>query len=301
MSHPTQSKMAPWKKTFEDHLNSSGGPTVEFTLATVTPKGEPRARTCIFRGFWATLPENEKNKLPRNPAVYQSDCPTFTTDARMHKTYHIFATGKGHGDEAQSRSGTGGGGPVEAVFWFKHTNTQWRIRGKCWLVAADDIEGGTQEAQNSGTMTVKAQVQRYMRTARSDGSNDSDAAVDTKTESETKNWSWRREVENYFENLSPMMRGSFKNPPPGQPLADGRDEEAGEALGQQAGHLSDEPLARKNFRVAIITPEQVEAVDLTDPAKATRQIWTLDEGHGGPGGPGPSDSVGEWNRVETWP
>lgn len=289
MSHPTQSKVAPWKQTFEEHLSRSGGASAEFTLATVTPKGEPRVRTCIFRGFWTTLPENEYNKLPKNPRVYESDCPTFTTDARMDKTYHIFATGKGKGDLAQSRSGTGGGGPVEAVFWFKPTNTQWRIRGKCWLVAADDIEGGTQEAQNSGTVTVKAEVQRYMRTR--EGSNDA----------EMNKWSWRQEIENYFENLSPLMRGSFKNPPPGQPLSEGRDEQAGEALGQKAGHLSDEALARKNFRVAIITPEQVEAVDLTDPTKATRQIWTLDEEHGGPGGPEPSDSIGEWNRVETWP
>jgi hypothetical protein len=289
MSHPTQSKTAPWKKTFEEHLSKSDGASAEFTLATVTPKGEPRARTCIFRGFWTTLPENEYNKLSKNPGVFESDCPTFTTDARMDKTYHVFATGKGKGTVEQSRSGTGGGGPVEAVFWFKQTNTQWRIRGKCWIVAADDIEGGTAEAQNSGTVTVKAEVQRYMRTRE---------GVD---ESEKAKWSWRQEVENYFENLSPAMRGSFKNPPPGQPLAEGRDEQAGEQLGQKAGHLSEETLARKNFRVAIITPEQVEAVDLTDPATATRAIWTLAEDVGGPEGPEPSESVGEWDRVETWP
>ena len=289
MSHPTQSKTAPWKKTFEGHLSKAGGASAEFNLATVTPKGEPRVRTCIFRGFWATLPENEHNKLDKNPEVYESDCPTFTTDARMEKTYHVFATGKGKGSLEQSRSGTGGGGAVEAMFWFKETKTQWRIRGKCWIVAADDVEGGTDAAQNSGTVTVKAQAQRYMRLR--DGADESDKGK----------WSWRQEVENTFENLSPAMRGSFKNPPPGQPLADGRDEKAGEELGQKAGHLADEALARKNFRVAIITPEQVEAVDLTDPAKATREIWTLAEDAGGPGGPEQSDSLGEWDRVETWP
>ena len=292
MSHPTQSKPAPWKSTFEEHLDKSGGASAEFMLATVTPKGEPRVRTCIFRGFWTVLPENEHNKLPKNPAIYESDCPTFTTDSRMDKTYHVFATGKGKGNLEQSRSGSGGGGPVEAVFWFHETNTQWRIRGRCWIVAADDVEGGTEEAQNSGTVTVKAELQRYMRTK--EGSD----------QSEKSKWSWRQEIENHFENLSPMMRGSFKNPPPGQPVAEGRDEHAGEALGQKAGHLSDETLARKNFRVAVITPEQVEAVDLTDPAKATREIWTLAEDAGGPGGPGGpdhSESLGEWNRVETWP
>ncbi|OAP56781.1 hypothetical protein AYL99_08893 [Fonsecaea erecta] len=292
MSHPTPSSTvaAPWKGTFQEHLDRAGGAGVEFTLATVTESGLPRARTCIFRGFWAALPENEYNQLPKNPPVYESDCPTFTTDARMHKTYELFATGRGKGDLAQSRSGSGGGAPVEAVYWVKDTKTQWRIRGRCWLVAADDVEGGTDAAQNSGTVSVKAEVGRYMRFRGEEGS-----------EQRKSDWSWRREVENYFENLSPIMRGSFKNPPPGKPLSDGRDEQAGEALGQKAGHLSEEPLARKNFRVAIITPEQVEAVDLTDPTKATRQIWTLAEEAGGPGGPQPSHSIGKWNRIETWP
>ncbi|EXJ80209.1 hypothetical protein A1O1_08351 [Capronia coronata CBS 617.96] len=289
MSHPTATSPAPWKPTFESHLEKVGGAGAEFTLATVSAKGLPHARTCIFRGFWATLPPNEHNELPKNPSIYGSDCPTFTTDARMVKTYDIFATGKGKGDLAQSRSGSGGGGPVEAVFWVKETMTQWRIRGKCWLVAAEDVEGG-EEAQNSGTVTVKAEVGRYMRVK--EGSNHAE---------KEKDWSWKLEVENYFENLSPMMRGTFKNPPPGQPLREGKDDSAGEGLGQKAGHLSDEPLARKNFRVCIITPEQVEAVDLTDPANCIRQVWTLAEEAGGPGGPQPSESLGEWNLVQTWP
>lgn len=287
--HPTQSTTAPWKALFQEHIDKAGGASAEFVLATVTPAGLPRLRYCIHRGFWATLPENEYNKLPKNPAIYESDCPTFTTDARMSKVYDIFGTGKGKGDLAQSRSGTGGGGPVEAVYWVKGTKTQWRIRGKCWLIAADDIEGGD-EAQNSGTVTVKAELRRYMRLT-----NHSSHAA------EEKDWSWRREVENNFENLSPQMRGSFKNPPPGQPLSEGKDEQAGEALGQKAGHLFDEPLARKNFRVAVITPEQVEVVDLTDPENSTRQIWTLSEGAGGPDGPQPSENLGEWNKVDTWP
>jgi len=289
MSHPTPTTTAPWKRTFQEHLEKVGGAGAEFTLATVSATGFPHARTCIFRGFWATLPENDKNQLPKNPAIYESDCPTFTTDARMNKTYDIFATGKGKGDLEQSRSGTGGGGPVEAVYWFKETMTQWRIKGKCWLIAADDIEGG-EESQNSGTVTVKAEVGRYMRVKDSSDHAEKD-----------KDWSWKREIENHFENLSPMMRGTFKNPPPGQPVSDGKDEKAGEGLGQKAGHLSDESLARKNFRVCIITPEQVEAVDLSDPANSTRQVWTLADEAGAPGGKRPDDTTGEWNWVETWP
>lgn len=288
-SHPTQSTTAPWKELFLSHIGKAGGAGSEFVLGTVTPAGLPSLRYCIHRGFWTSLPENEHNKLPKNPAIYDSDCPIFTTDARMSKVYDLFATGKGKGTLEQSRSGTGGGGPVEAVYWVKDTKTQWRIRGKCWLIAADDIEGGD-EAQNSGTVTVKAELGRHMR-----------LKGQSEHSSEEKEWSWRREVENTFENLSPQMRGSFKNPPPGQPLSEGKNEEAGEGLGQNAGHLSDEPSARKNFRVAVITPEQVEMVDLTDPANSTRQIWTLSEEAGGPSGPEPSQKLGEWNKVDTWP
>lgn len=286
MSHPTVTSQAPWRKTFEEHLEKIGGAAAEFYLATVTPEGLPRVRACIHRGFWGELPENKHNELPKNPAIYKSDCPVFSTDARMEKTYHIFATGKGKGTREQSKSGSGGGGPVEAVYWVKDTATQWRIQGKAWLVAADDVEGG-EEAQNSGTVTVKAQVGRYMRPY---GDHD------------TKNseWSWKREVENIFENHSPDRRGSFKNPPPGKPTSEGADG-PGEELGQKAGHLSEEELARKNFRVVIITPEVVERVDLSDPAKAKRWIYTLSKEFGGPGGGSESTSNKEWDEVETWP
>lgn len=205
----------------------------------------------------------------------------------MSKVFDIFATGKGKGSKEQSRSGSGGGGPVEAVYWVKDTMTQWRVRGKCWLVAADDVEGGTDAAQNSGTVSMKAQVGRYMR--------------ETGSKANDTDWNWKTEVDNWFENLSPMMRGSFKNPPPGEPISDGSKVGPGEKLGQKAGHLEEEELARKNFRVAIITPEQVEAVDLSDPSASKRWIWTLSQESGGPGGDDSTRPVGEWNMVETWP
>ena len=286
-SHPTTTNTAPWKPLFASHLEKIGGPSAEFVLSTVTDKGLPSVRYCIHRGFWASLPENDHNKLPKNPALYESECPTFTTDARMSKVFDIFATGKGNGSKEQSMSGSGGGGPVEAVYWVKDVMTQWRIRGKCWLVAADDVEGGTDAAQNSGTVSMKAEVGRYMR------------EIDSKASD--RDWSWKREVDNHFENLSPMMRGSFKNPPPGEPKNDESKIGPGEKLGQKAGHLEEEDVARKHFRVAIITPEQVEALDLSDPSDSKRWIWTLSEESGGPGGDDSTRPVGEWNMVETWP
>jgi pyridoxamine 5'-phosphate oxidase len=71
----------------------------EFVLGTLdnAPKGSPtpyvpRVRYCIFRGFWAELPENKHNDAERNPQIFASDCPTFTTDVRMEKVGQIFAT-----------------------------------------------------------------------------------------------------------------------------------------------------------------------------------------------------------------
>lgn len=275
MSSTTSSGVAPWKAVFDSHLNEAGS-SPEFYLATVNHKGLPRVRACIHRGFWTALPENSHNKLPKNPPVFESDCPTFTTDARMGKVFDIFATGKGKGTLEQSRAGTGGGGPVEAVYWMKDIKTQWRIKGQCWLIAAEDVEHeGDGDMQNSGTVTMKAVLQRYMR----------------KT-GEAGDWSWKREVENHFGNLSPAMKGTFKNPPPGQPQKDGAG--PGEELGQKAGDLQEEDVARKHFRVAVITPEEVEHLDLSDPAHNQRWIWTLT-------GNGKDEGTAEWNMVETWP
>lgn len=47
--------------------------------------------------------------------------------------------------------------------------------------------------------------------------------------------------------------------------------------------------ARKNFRVVVIKPEEVEQLDLSDPAKAFRHKFTYNE-----------DS-GEWKMEELWP
>ena len=51
----------------------------------------------------------------------------------------------------------------------------------------------------------------------------------------------------------------------------------------------DDEYARKNFRVVVIKPEEVEQLDLSDPAKAFRHRFTYDE------------SSGEWKMEELWP
>ncbi|KAI7110064.1 hypothetical protein KC352_g36355 [Hortaea werneckii] len=86
--------------------------------------------------------------------------------------------------------------------------------------------------------------------------------------------------------MSPGMRGSFKNPPPGQPVDQPYDTNL--KTGEKVTTL-DDPVSRSNFRVVVIKPEEVESTDLSDPAKARRQRYTYDK------------STGKWSHVETWP
>lgn len=174
-------------------------PSPEFVLGTLgsAPEGSPtplvpRVRFCIFRGFWTELPENKHNDAERNPVVYESDLPTFTTDVRMEKVGQIFGTSAGHAESSEQTQGSGGGGPVEAVWWIKETGTQWRIKGRAYVVS-QDIEG---KEESSGVRTVKSEVGKRMR------------LVD---ESKEKDWSWSRELTAIFGNQSPTIKGT---PPP---------------------------------------------------------------------------------------
>ena len=185
---------APWKALFSQHLAKMKPP--QFVLSTITaaPPGSPtpyvpRARYCIFRGFWSELPDNEYNDAPKNPRVYESDLPTFTTDVRMEKVGQIFGTGAGHAASNEQTQGSGGGGPVEAVWWSEEAGTQWRIKGRAFVVA-DDIEGSS---ASSGVRTVKSEVGKRMRIV--DGSHE-------------KDWSWERELAANFGNQSPGIKGT---------------------------------------------------------------------------------------------
>jgi hypothetical protein len=229
--------------------------------------------------MWAELPENKHNGAPKNVRVYESDLPTFTTDVRMGKIPEIFASSQGHGEVSQSQ-GTGGGGPVEAVFWIKNVMTQWRFRGEAYVVG-QDIEG--EGSGSSGTRVVKHKIGERMRVVKEEGK---------------QAWSWEKELTAHFGNLNPAMRGSFKNPVPGSPVSiPPADKDL--ALGQKVTDLNDE-VARRNFRVCIIKPDEVEQLDLSDPDRARRWKYTyvgLDGGHAGQRG----DDIGEWKKEELWP
>lgn len=48
-------------------------------------------------------------------------------------------------------------------------------------------------------------------------------------------------------------------------------------------------VARENFRVVVIKPEEVEKIDLSDPKESRRQVYIYDS------------SSGDWKQEERWP
>jgi hypothetical protein len=171
---------------------------------------------------------------------------------------------------------TGGGGAVEAVWWADKKMTQWRLRGTAWLLGPD-VDGP------AGKMAREV-ISRKMRRREGDSGNPED-------------WSWAREVTGHFGNLSPAMRGTFRHPPPGTPVAIPPGEGLG--LGLVVDDL-DDPVARQNFRVVVVVPTEVDRVDLSDQKKPRRWLYTY-RGTGTksiqPGG----EMTGEWEIVEVWP
>ncbi|KAL8828174.1 MAG: hypothetical protein Q9170_006715 [Blastenia crenularia] len=259
-------------------------PSPEFVFASLAPSSTsshpntptpyvPRLRYCIYRGMWSQLPENKHNTAPKNPRVYDSDMPTFTTDVRMQKVGELFASSAGKASKDEQVQGSGGGGPCEAAFWVKEKGTQWRIKGTAFVVAPD-IEG---QEESSGVRTAKSEIGGRMRVVEG-------------AEGKEGEWNWGKELTGHFGNYSPGMRGSWKNPPPGTAVTGEPDQD--HQLAQKVEDL-DDPIARSNFRVVVIKPDEVEQTDISDPATARRWKYTfVADAH---------DGKGEWTKEELWP
>ncbi|RKF53881.1 putative zn 2cys6 transcription factor protein [Erysiphe neolycopersici] len=242
---------AKWRAEFLSHISKMPSPELVFSTihchSVDSQKSTvPRARFCIYRGMWGELSIHRQNPAELNESVYQSELLTITTDVRMVKIHDIFDRGL----ENERVDMSGGGGKVEALFWIKETATQWRFLGEAFVVG-NDID----DESSNGAKLVKKKLGERMRVVNADGE---------------EKWSWSRELTAHFGNLSPSMRGTFKNPPPGVPISTTFDNSRLK-LGQIVDDLHDE-VARKNFRVIIIKPEKVEKLDLNCPLE-TRRRW----------------------------
>lgn len=179
---------APWRPALQSHICKMPSPEFVFSTVARDEQGRcvPRARYCGFRGFFGELQlhqeaerelkqqEKEHDKdAPTNPPVFESDMPTITTDVRMEKVENLASSG----------------GAVEAVFWIKEVMTQWRIKGKAFVIGGSPEEKEEREARE--------EVKKGMRMRDAGGT-----AVGGE-------WSWEREITMYFANHTPVMRGLF--------------------------------------------------------------------------------------------
>ncbi len=90
--------------------------------------------------------------------------------------------------------------------------------------------------------------------------------------------------------LNSMTQGTMRNPPPGRPVTTEHPDKEHE-LGQTVTNLRD-PIARENFRVVIIIPDEVEQLDIHDRSKARRWKYSLVVDNEG---------QGRWHTEELWP
>ncbi|KAL4931647.1 uncharacterized protein BDV17DRAFT_288710 [Aspergillus undulatus] len=255
---------APWRSLFLSSLEKSKASS--FSLASIahtsSNKAVPRSRTLQFRGFWplpaSTLHPSgidalKDQNIGLNPDVYESDLLSVTTDVRMKKM------GQLHDSEDA----------VEGVFWFEEVSAQWRVRGRA--IAIGDPEGDSNKEEKAS----REIVQKAMR-KKSDGEGDS------------KDWDLERQVATYFANHSPVMRGTFKNPPPGTPRSE-KPSDSQLKLNQKVEDLKD-PVARANFRILLIAPQEMERLDFSNPDDVRRTNWVLED-----------EEQGKWKETELWP
>ncbi|KAL4887648.1 hypothetical protein BJY04DRAFT_176358 [Aspergillus karnatakaensis] len=258
--------VAPWRSSFLSTLSKTKSSS--FTLSTITTNtatntASPRSRTVEFRGFFPRPPSDlhhsaidslKAQNIGLNPDVYESDFLSLTTDVRMKKMGELK-----EGDE------------VEGVFWVEEASAQWRVKGRAVAVGEPSVHGreiGSEERQS------RERIQRGLR-------------VKSGREGEVQGWDWERAIAGYFANHTPVMRGTFKSPPPGRPRSE-KPSDPELKLGAKVEDLND-PVARANFRVLVVCPEEVEVLDFSNPDDVRRTKWVFSEGEQ------------SWTETELWP
>jgi hypothetical protein len=93
------------------------------------------------------------------------------------------------------------------------------------------------------------------------------------------------------------VQGSFRNPSPGSPVSIPSSNNA--LFPGQKVTDNEDPIARQNFRVVIIKPQEVEQVDLSDASRSRRWKFT----YVGASSPQPNhgEKIGDWVLEELWP
>ena len=252
---------------------------------------------------------------------------TFATNAETHKVCELFyspacASGGGQALDILSARGvanagakvsesadtgrvmqtgtSGGGAYVEACFWAKGTDTQtqWRIRGRCYILALEDID-------DLSLPHIRELYRRIEQRVRVQGT--------SLLEGTSLGWSYHQEVLAHFANLSPLLRASFvpgtgqvtEGYCRGEPLPQGlhlpenvvpldNDEAVPAEYGGNGSSRGE--AARRNFRVGVILPEIVDRLDLSERGGAGKRWVHRLEGDG--------DGKKEperWIETEVWP
>ncbi|KAK6512024.1 hypothetical protein TWF481_000922 [Arthrobotrys musiformis] len=269
--------IAPWKQALNAHIQTLACPT--FSFATASQAGgisTPHVRTLVFRGFYAELPANKYNPVSGNTG-FKSDLIAFTTDKRMEKFRDL-----GGVEGVASSSLPTVTNNVEACFWIPAGENpmigkQWRIRGRCFVLPRD------LEAEENGVKETKNWLIRKL--SKESGGDGSD-------------FDFAREYKAHFGNLSPVLRGSFRNPFPGAPKELGS---GGLTPKSPIGDDQlDEGVALSHFRLAVIEPTRVEYLDLETSRKTIWvQVGSDAEKNEKLENFGKVD--GSWREVEVWP
>lgn len=92
--------------------------------------------------------------------------------------------------------------------------------------------------------------------------------------------------------------GSFRIPSPGRPKSEVLLKEPFIDVGEKVHDVND-PHARKNYRVVVIIPADVERLDISDYEKPTRINWSFVEDKSA--SCGGDERRGRWEETELWP
>jgi pyridoxamine 5'-phosphate oxidase len=158
----------------------------------------PAAAAAAADGGGAAGSGPEVATAGRQRPLFKTDCPVFTTDARMRKNSEIAANAG-----------------VEGAWWIASAGVQWRIRGVAHVVSPQCHEGeGGENGDDGDAAEGEGEATPAERLLDGDArgcvmARMYDAAEDL---ARGQGWSWEGEVAAWFAAQSPRIRGSSLAP-----------------------------------------------------------------------------------------